>query len=108
MAFGAPMPSRHGPSKHSKHHDASSQLGRSLATLLAHTLLFIPPLSALLQLLLVLLLGVAKLSGLEETLNKFEVGVWSDFACLVTFLEIAEFCSKSAKTQRWYPLRFGH
>ena len=42
--------------KHSKH--ARSQLGRRLETLWAHTLLFIPPLPALLQLLLVLLLGV--------------------------------------------------
>ena len=87
---------------------------------------FCPPLPALLQLLLVLLLGVGEgkeafivfwvrrrrsrtqPSGLEETLNKVEVGVWSDFACLVAFLEIAEFCSKSTKTQRGTPLRVGH
>ena len=50
----------------------------------------------------------AQPSGLEETLNKVEVGVWSDFACLVAFLEISDFCSKSTKTQRGYPLRFGH
>ena len=116
--------------KHSKH--ASSQLGRRLETLWAHTscrekiLLqqiwteieggifswhstdcFYPPTCSS-QLVLVLLLGVAKPSGLEETLNKVEVGVWSHFACLVAFLEIAEFCSKSAKTQRGYPLCFGH
>ena len=47
-------------------------------------------------------------SGLAETLDKVEVGVWSDFACLVAFLEISDFCSKSTKTQRGYPLRFGH
>ena len=40
--------------------------------------------------------------------TRVEVCGWSDFVCLVAFLKIADFCSKSTKTQRGTPLRFGH